>query len=1409
MAATPISRKRQRDAFDLDAALDQCVGQNLASLPSATPALFKAFVGALRPSVRGAFLATHSPEAVVTVLREIFELASVPRARGVVKASVGNNASGDAVVAIVCMDDQAFVVDTAHVFLSRSERTYERGLHMPIAVTRDAAGNMVSLGGSGALESIVYCEASGPRVGDAAAESATLASYLAHAAAVVNDFGATREVLLAAASELDALGTKDATEIAAFVRWLHVERSRHFLLMGASFDGVADLGIQNAANAATAALRTEVGGAEAWPKTHLGGAVGVRKSTVESTVHRRGRLDEIIVAVGETKRLFLRGLFTFAAVTAPSRSVPVVRRMLDAVIARIVGGGDAATTSHYFKMVSNTFDSLPTEYLLSVGTDSEGKIAEMLELLVVSEEAEAVGSSFMQSREGDVFCCITTPRSDDAFSGSLQHKISEMLKGATGASYVQSGVIQSATGKSVLLHFFLTDGATLPTGAALDELDAVVRRLATPWAKELWSAFAARAGGASERANALFARYGRILPLAYTRSVPSAQIASDIDHVDALLAQRDGAALGAQLLGADLVVDEAAQSAQLRVYQIGSKVTLTALLPTVHHFGLSAIQSHATVLTLSGGEPVTCFIDAFDLVVASPAHAAQLCANGPLAAVAIPLILSGSLESDLLHTLTLTAGLSWLAVDVLRGLMNYCKQLPHHLDEARVLQLVVNAPQLCVALFALFDARLNPARLASDSAAAAADAAVAAARARVVELIDALHTSEEDKIWRMLHALVEAVVRTSAYGAEGRVAAGHGHRFALKLDSSKVPLLPEPRPLWEIYVHSRNVEGVHLRFGRVARGGLRWSDRTDFRTEVLALATTQQVKNVIIVPVGSKGGFYVHHAPTERAALRAYADECYKVFVGAMLDITCNVHPDGVSRRPPNVVCLDPEVDPYFVVAADKGTAHLSDTANAISLESGFWLGDAFASGGSNGYDHKKCGITARGAWVMATEHLARIGIDPATDVHTCAGIGDMGGDVFGNGLIHSPKTSLVAAFNHLHIFIDPTPNVEASYAERCRLFEAGYPSGEWAHYSRALISRGGGIFSRRDKSIQLSAEAQLALGLFSSPSSDAAGLSASRARSASITPIAMAPTDVIRAILKMDVYLLWNGGIGTYVKASSESDAEANDSSNDAVRINAAELRCSVVGEGGNLGMTQSARIEAALHGVKLNTDALDNSAGVDCSDHEVNLKILLASVARRDASFDTAARNTLLRSMTDEVCTLVLDDNRAHALQLTRDEQRANDAPLAFDDAIDWVTRQKGGRSRDALKLPTSAEIAARAARGTTPLTRPELAVLSGNVKLVVFAALVEACKAGRKLHGFDAHLQSCVCANGVAPPPPRLHAYRPCSSCVPLTNASPRSLSSSPPPRAHTPGTFRRRFKRRTLTIFARTCSQMRSR
>ena len=690
----------------------------------------------------------------------------------------------------------------------------------------------------------------------------------------------------------------------------------------------------------------------------------------------------------------------------------------------------------------------------------------------------------------------------------------------------------------------------------------------------------------------------------------------------------------------------------------------------------------------------------------------------------------GQAESDGFNRLILTAGVDWRQVAMIRGYAKYLLQTGVPFSQTYMEETLGRYPLLARLLVELFEAKFHPATgkesqddvragqqrfgsqikrlIAGDVAAEAAlgalidaragsrEVQMKAAEAALKSLMDRVASLDEDRILRSFMTVIRATLRTGYY----QLVDGKPREWiSFKFDPAQIPDLPKPRPYREIFVYAPRVEGVHLRFGPVARGGLRWSDRReDFRTEVLGLVKAQMVKNTVIVPVGAKGGFFVKRPPQggDRDAQLAEGIACYRMFINGLLDITDNLV-DGNVVHPQNVVRHDAD-DPYLVVAADKGTATFSDIANAISADHGFWLGDAFASGGSVGYDHKGMGITAKGGWESVKRHFRALGRDSQSEDFTCAGIGDMSGDVFGNGMLLSKHIRLVAAFDHRHVFLDPNPDAAKSFIERERMFKL--PRSSWDDYDKSQISNGGGVFARSLKTIPLSPEVKRSLGIDASVES-------------------MTPNELLTAILKAPVDLLWNGGIGTYVKAESETHADVGDRANNAIRVNGAQLRCKVVGEGGNLGMTQRGRIEAAQHGVLLNTDFIDNSAGVDTSDHEVNIKILLgAPVQRSELSMD--ARNALLASMTDEVGDLVLNDNYRQNQAISLMETMSAARLGSFGHFIRTLESQ-GLLDRGIEFLPSDGELASRKERGAG-LTRPELSILLSYDKIVIFNQLLE---------------------------------------------------------------------------------------
>ncbi|HLY84867.1 MAG TPA: NAD-glutamate dehydrogenase domain-containing protein, partial [Acidimicrobiales bacterium] len=746
--------------------------------------------------------------------------------------------------------------------------------------------------------------------------------------------------------------------------------------------------------------------------------------------------------------------------------------------------------------------------------------------------------------------------------------------------------------------------------AAIEARLAEATRL---WVDDLLDALTEECG--EEEGVRLHQRYRGAFPAAYREDLAPRSAVADVQRIEHL---EGGGELGMTLYSP---LEGPEGFLRFKLVRSAPAISLSDVLPLLENMGVTVVDEHPYEVKPRDRAPV--WVYDFGLMLDSRGRLAM---EGVSAAFqdTFTQVWRGAAENDGFNRLVLLAGLGWRDIVVLRAGCKYLRQTGTTFSQAYMEESLANNPDIARRLVELFHARFDPARQAT------AEGETARLVAAIETALDAVVSLDEDRILRGFLYLFRAVLRTN-YFLTGPDGAPPGY-LSFKVAPSMLPDLPLPRPAYEIFVYSPRTEGVHLRGAKVARGGIRWSDRReDFRTEVLGLMKAQTVKNAVIVPMGAKGGFVVKRPPAggDRDALMAEVVACYQAFISGLLDLTDNLVA-GEVVPPADVVRYDGD-DPYLVVAADKGTATFSDIANAIALERGFWLGDAFASGGSAGYDHKKIGITARGAWESVRHHFSELGIDIQTTDFSVVGIGDMSGDVFGNGMLLSRHIKLVGAFDHRHIFIDPDPDPELSYAERARLF--GLARSSWADYDAALISAGGGVFPRTAKSIPLSPQVRQVLGI------DAGALD---------------PNQLVNALLRAPVDLLWNGGIGTYVKATSETQLQAGDRTNDAVRVDARELRCRVVGEGGNLGLTQRARVEFALAGGLINTDAVDNSAGVDCSDHEVNIKILLDAVVA-DGDMTLKQRNLLLADMTDEVAGLVLRDNFEQTRALGRAKAQA----------------------------------------------------------------------------------------------------------------------------------------------------------
>jgi glutamate dehydrogenase len=996
----------------------------------------------------------------------------------------------------------------------------------------------------------------------------------------------------------------------------------------------------------------------------------VNKANVRSTVHRRVHLDAVGVkrfddkqrVVGE--QVFV-GLFTSSVYTQPATNVPLLRLKIRRALARAA----FAPNSHDYKALAHIYLTFPRDELFQISSDDLFRIG----MGVVHLQERQRVALFVRHDDFRRFasCLVYVPR--DRYTTTIRRAfqaiLEEAFQGPVTAFYTQ------VSDESVLarLHFIVkTDPAVPPpddVGAIEGRLFAASRSWRDNLREELVTAYG------EEDGLALLAKYGDAFGVGYCADNDCTRARLDIVHIER------ANETGILQLHMYPRADAPPGGFRFRIYNRGGPVPLSDVLPMLEHMGLKVIDERPSPVAPKDGPTV--WLHDFG-VVPRDAGAADPLARRDAFEEAFARVWAGDAEDDGFNALVLRAGLDWREVVVLRALAAYLRKIDLPFDSSYLQQTLADNPHLARLIVDLFRAR---ARNGQHKKAAAIRAAIE----RELEQVASL---DEDRIVRRFANLVEAMLRTNFF--QTRPDGTPKPHLSFKFDSHAVDAMPLPRPMVEIWVYSPRVEGIHLRFGKVARGGLRWSDRReDFRTEVLGLAKAQVVKNAVIVPVGSKGGFVVKRPPAEGGhdAVVAEGIECYKTFIRGMLDLTDNIKAGRVVH-PRSVVRHDGD-DPYLVVAADKGTASFSDIANAVSEEYGFWLGDAFASGGSAGYDHKKMGITARGAWEAVKRHFREIGIDTQSQGFTVAGIGSMSGDVFGNGMLLSPHIRLVAAFNHLHIFLDPDPDPAVSFAERRRLFDGVH---EWGYYDLKKLSKGGGVFDRKAKSIALSPQIRALLRL------DVDRLT---------------PNELMRAILRAPVDLLWFGGIGTYVRGSDETDAEVGDRANDALRIEASELGARVVGEGANLGMTQRARVEYALRGGRLNTDAIDNSAGVDCSDHEVNIKIALGD-ALAHGELTLRRRNNLLEAMTDAVGALVLRDNYLQTACLSVSERVGASGDRRFVRLMRALERE-GVLSREVEFLPDDETVENRMFAGKG-LTRPELAVLLSFAKIALFDELLD---------------------------------------------------------------------------------------
>ncbi len=1193
-------------------------------------------------------------------------------------------------------DNMPFLVDSVVGELGERGADIRLLVHPVFTVERNEAGNLIAFKGThksdGARESFIHIHIEG--MADAARRTDivhALEAVLADVRVCVQDWRAMLARANEVAAELKAnpppLPADEIAEAIEFLQWVAAD---NFTLLGAR-----DYAITETESALEPEFETGLGLLRS-PDMRLlrrgnqlvtitpeireflkePKLIIMTKAAVRSRVHRRVPLDYVGVkyfdhegrVVGEC---VFCGLLTSTAYTRSVRAIPYLRRKVDHVIGR--AGFDPG--SHSGKALVNVLEHYPRDELFQIDEDTLYHFA--LAVLQLDERPRVRVLPRRDRFDRFVSVLVYIPR--ERYDSQIRAKIGDYLA-MSFKGHVSAFHPFFPEGPLVRVHFIIgrREGETPIVDRAV--LDHAVEAIVRSWADGLHDTLLAGADPALGRA--LLARYDDAFPIDYREVYPPAAAVADIRVVEALTAERP--------LGVELYRDPGAEptSAGLKVFSHSRPIPLSERVPVLENMGFRVVDERTYHIQPRDAADVwfhdmtleSAWSQSFDLDALRERLEACFLA-----------VMSGRAENDGYNALVLATGLIWREVALLRALSRFLRQIRVPYSQDYMWATLGKHAAVAAQIVTLFHTRFDPHLDVPPDERAARELYIASSIEAALQAVDSL---DEDRILRRFVNAVQAAIRTNFYqrDRDGR------DLIAVKFSSRKLDDMPLPRPLYEIFVYSPRVEGAHLRFGKVARGGIRWSDRPqDFRTEILGLVKAQNVKNAVIVPVGAKGGFVPKHLPRggARETLQAEGIACYKAFIATLLDLTDNIGTGTAGVIPPADVVRHDGDDPYLVVAADKGTATFSDIANDIAVAHDFWLGDAFASGGSTGYDHKKMGITARGAWESVKRHFREMDVDIATTPLTVVGVGDMSGDVFGNGMLREKTIRLVAAFDHRDIFIDPDPDAERSFAERRRMFNL--PRSSWQDFDKTIISKGGGVFPRGGKEIRLSPEAQKLFGVGER----------------------LTPQELIRAILKAQADLLFFGGIGTYVRAADESDEAVGDRANDAVRVAGKDLRCKVIGEGANLGMTQRGRMEAALRGVRLNTDAIDNSAGVNTSDMEVNIKIAL-SIPVRDGRLTMTARNALLAEVTDDVAGLVLRNNYLQTLALSLAERRGME-DFGFLQRLVQTLEARGLLDRAVEYLADDMQLAERRRR-SQPFTRPELSLLLAYAKLTLYEDLLE---------------------------------------------------------------------------------------
>ncbi|ARE35012.1 NAD-glutamate dehydrogenase [Rhodococcus sp. BH4] len=1204
----------------------------------------------------------------------------------------------------IVTDDMSLLVESVTAMLNRQGVGISQFAHPILTVERDDSGNLMSLGDSGIQESWMHVQLDS-EVEDSALDAieAHLGKVLADVRQVVGDTPDMKALQLRVADELESaaetasgrITPEEFSDTARLLRWM---ADGNYAVLGyRRFEGTKD-GSRTVADSGLGVLRSDAvteGPMSLPPVADLPDRplLVLTQGSFPATVHRAvypyfvgvSILDDEGNIVGEHRFL---GVFTVVALHENVLAIPLIERRVREVIAR--AGVDLHSYSG--QAMLEVIQSFPRTELFSSDAETLFETVHAVHSIGLRRQVRLFVREDTFGRF--VSCLVYLPR--DRYTTRVRLAMQNLLWREFGPGTVDYTARVTENDLALLHVTIRRDPDSEPVHLDVSEanrerVQALLTEVSRSWDDRINDLVRESPGVDPE----LVQRYSRVLPDGYKEDFEPSRALADIARLEAL-------APGAIDVLLYRAVDSAPGAWRFTLFVGGDGISLSQVLPVLQSLGVEVLDERPHVVQRLDG--VQCWIYDFGLSVPADLRASveiDLDAQVPLETSTAPLtevqkrftaafgaVWFGRAEADRFNELVLRAGMSWRQAVVLRAYAKYLRQATFPYSQFHIEGIALTHPQTAFALVQLFEAMFDPEK--QD------DIRVAELDEQLRASIDEVLSLDADRILRGMFSLVKATLRTNFYvvDADGR----SRDYLSVKLDPSRISELPKPRPAFEIYVYSPEVEGVHLRFGAVARGGLRWSDRReDFRTEVLGLVKAQAVKNAVIVPVGAKGGFVVKNPPlptgdpaVDRMATLETGKACYTTFISGLLDITDNVHAATGEVVTPDRVVRKDDQDRYLVVAADKGTATFSDLANSVAAKYDFWLGDAFASGGSVGYDHKGMGITARGAWESVKRHFRELGVDTQTQDFTTVGVGDMSGDVFGNGMLLSRHIRLVGAFDHRHIFLDPNPDAASSFVERQRLFEL--PRSSWADYDKSLISEGGGVWDRTVKSVPIAESVRIALGL-------AEGVTK------------LSPPELMQAILSAPVDLLWNGGIGTYVKASTETNAQVGDKSNDAVRVDGQDLRVKVIGEGGNLGVTALGRIEFSANGGHINTDAIDNSAGVDCSDHEVNIKILLDSLVRSQL-LPSPERNPLLASMTDDVAALVLADNIAQNALLGISRVTAPQMLGVHRRQLTDLTKARG-LDRKLEALPTDKEIERRLEAGVG-LTSPELATLTAHVKL-----------------------------------------------------------------------------------------------